>query len=200
MPLWTLRPARRVAWSVAWACLASLPLPTAAADNERAHLAQQRRQLSEAFAAEERLCTQRFAVTACVDALGLRRREALAPLRERELQLDEAERVQRAAERLAAIAAKRAAAASAPPDPSAAAPELRVRPAAPAASRPAPRPRDDGDERAAQAEQRQRQAQQRREEAAAAQQRVQRRQHERDAGGRKSDPLPVPAPASAPRR
>ena len=180
--------------------LAGLPCSSVAADDERARLVQQRRQLSEAFSAEERTCTQRFAVTACVDALRLRRREALAPLRERELQLDEAERVQRAAERRAAIAAKRAAAASAPPAASAAVPELRVRQAAPAASRPAPRPRDDGEERAAQAEQRQRQTQQRREEAAAAQQRVQRRRDERGASGRKSDALPVPAPASAPRR
>lgn len=188
----------------ALACLAALPLISLAADDERARLLQQRRTLSEAFAAEERACTQRFAVTACVDAIKLRRRESLAPLRERELQIDEAERAQKAAERRAAIAAKRAAAASAPAASAAGVPELRVRqPSVAASAMPRPSPaRDDGQERAVKAEQRARQGQQRRDQAAAAQQRVQRRQAARSASGRKSDPLPLPLPAasSAPQR
>lgn len=198
------RPLPRPPWplqALAWVLLAGAPALTLAADDERARLAQQRRQLGEAFAAEERSCAQRFAVTACVDEVRQRRREALAPVRERELQLDDAERQQRAAERRAAIEAKRAAAASAPSSASsslAPAPQVRVRTAPAAASRPQARPREDAEERAAQAGQRQRQAQARRDEAEAAQQRVQRRQEERAASGRKAVPLPVPA--SAPRR
>ena len=87
---WTLC----LAWCVALAGLSALPLSLAAADDERARLVQQRRVLNATFAAEEQACGQRFAVTACVDDLKLRRRQALAPLREQELQIDEAERVQ----------------------------------------------------------------------------------------------------------
>lgn len=189
--LWTLLPA----WCVA---LAALPLPAVAADDERVRLVQQRRALSDTFAAEERACAQRFAVTACVDEIKLRRRDALAPLRERELQIDEAERVQRAAARRAAIAAKRAAAAAAPPASAAGLPELRVRQPSVAAALPASGARDDSRERAAAAGQRARQLQQGRDEAAAVQRRVQQRLDARS--GRKSDPLPVPASSSAPRR
>ena len=189
----------RLAGGLVWAGITGLPAQGMAADDDRARLVQQRRQLGEGFAAEERACSQRFAVTACVDDVKRRRREALAQVRERELRLDEAERQQRAAERQAAIDAKRAAVAAAPSASSVAAPELRVRPSATAASRPAAKPRDDGTERAAQAEQRQGLAQQRRDEAATAQQRVQRRQEERSASGRKSAPLPALPAASMPR-
>ncbi len=196
--LWNLLPT----CSVALACLAALPLRSVAADDERARLVQQRKMLSETLAAEERACTQRFAVTACVDEIKLRRREALAPLRERELQIDEAERVQRATERRAAIAAKRAAAASAPPASAAGLPELRVR--QPSAAGPSPQPassaRNDAQGRAAAADQRARQLRQSRDEAAAAQQRVQQRLDARNASGHRSVPLPVPAASSAPRR
>lgn len=195
--LWNLLPT----CCVALASLAALPLRSVAAEDERARLVQQRRLLSDTFAAEERACLQRFAVTACIDEIKLRRREALAPLRERELQIDEAERAQRATERRATIAAKRAAAASAPPASAAGLSELRVRqpPAAASSSRPAARLRDDAQDRAAVAEQRARQVQQSRDEAAAAQQRVQRQQARR-ASGHKSDPLPVPAASSVRRR
>lgn len=196
-PLRMLQPAWCLAWGLALALLTTAAPPAAAADSERARLAQLRKQLSEAFSAEERACTQRFAVTSCVEAVRLRRRDVLAPLRERELQLDEAERLQRATDRRAALELKRAAAAAASVPASAVTPELRVRPTAPAPSRPASGLRDHSEERAAQAEQRQHQALQRREEAAAAQQRVQRRQDERKASGRQAAPLPVPSGASA---
>ena len=207
---WTLC----LAWGVALAGLSALPLSLAAADDERARLVQQRRVLNATFAAEEQACGQRFAVTACVDDLKLRRRQALAPLRERELQIDEAERVQKATARRAAIAAKRAAAAaaSAPLAASAASaasagltsiPHLRLQ-RAPAASSPQPvlRAREDAQGRAAAADQRARQLQQNRDEAAAAQQRIQQRLEAHKASGRKADALPVPVPdtASAPRR
>ena len=189
-------------WGLA---LASLGPCAVAADGERARLVQQRLLLSETFAVEERACAQRFAVTACVDEVKLRRREALAPLRERELQIDAAEREQKAALRRAAIAAKRAAVASLPPASAAGQTELRVRQplaAASSSSRPAPRARDDAQDRAAQAEQRARQLQRSRDEATAAQRRVQQRVQQREdaRSDRKSYPLPVPAAGSAPQR
>lgn len=189
-------------WGLA---LASLGPCAVAADGERTRLVQQRLLLSETFAAEERACAQRFAVTACVDEAKLRRREALAPLRERELQIDAAEREQKAALRRAAIAAKRAAVASLPPASAAGQTELRVRQPLAAASsslRPAPRARDDAQDRAAQAEQRARQLQRSRDEATAAQRRVQQRVQQREdaRSDRKSYPLPVPAAGSAPQR
>jgi hypothetical protein len=192
--------ALRKPWIVGLACAAWLVgMPAHAEPDERARLAQERRALDVRFANEERACAERFRVTACVEDVRLRRREALAPVRERELKLDEAERLSRATQRRKAVAAKQAAAASspasaAPPPP---APQLRVRPA-PAASPPsAGRPSVGGTERAAQAEQRVQQAQQRREQALAAQQRIQQRLAERDASAHKSAPLPPPAAAAA---
>ena len=69
-----------------WACAA------AADDGERASIAAERQLLVERYAREERECLQRFAVSACLDDVRSRRRAALAPLRARELQLDDAER------------------------------------------------------------------------------------------------------------
>jgi hypothetical protein len=183
-------------------CVASSLMGTApqarAASDERVRLEQQRRQMVESFAAEARACEGRFAVTSCVDDVRRRQREALAPLRERQLLIEETWRAQRATERKAAIEARLAAAAAAPAA-SVLPPQLRIRTPEPAASRATSRTRDDADDRAAQADQRQRQAQRRREEAAAAQQRVQRRLDDRAASERPVAPLPVPPPASAPR-
>ena len=75
-------------------------------DAERARLAAERQALLDGFAQEELACQQRFFVNACVEDVSRRRREALAPLRARELELDDAERQRRAAERRAAIEAK----------------------------------------------------------------------------------------------
>ena len=192
----------------------SLPLLAAAQDSQRARLAAERRSLGERFAAEERACAGRFAVTACVDETRARRREALAPLRERELRLEEAERRQRATMRRAAIAAKVAAAASRPADAASAAassalPEVRMRAPAsgPSGALRAPTAKDDEVGRAAQAAQaaqRVREAQARQLDAQATQQRIQRRLTDRAAKGQHAEPLPVPArvpsPASSPRR
>ena len=188
--------------------LAGLPLLVAAQADERTRLTAERRILSERFDAEQRACADRFAVTACVEETRARRREALAPLRERELRLDEAERRQRATERRAAIASKVAAAASRPAEAAAsaassAAPVVRLRAPPSAASGVVRTPRPKADEAgraavAAQAEQRVREAQSRQQDLQAAQQRIQRRLAERAAGGRAAEPLPVPA--SSPRR
>ena len=178
--------------------LACSLLPQAqASDQERASLTAQRKALAARYADEERDCARHFVVTACVDDVRARRRAAIAPFRERELQLDEADRRERATTRRAAIASKQAQAASRPAAPET--PQLRVRqPVAPAsAPARAPRPPPDAEARAVQAQERVQEAQQRRQEAQAAQQRIQRRQTDRQASGRKADPLPVPVPGAA---
>ena len=185
-------------------CLCCLPLAAVAADDERASIADQRRELAATFDAQERACASRFRVNACIEDVRARRRGSLAPLREWELRLDEAERRERAQQRRAAIAAKQASAAARPA--ASAVPELRVRPPRPAASAASRSltPRD-GSARthssgAADAEQRQRELQQRRQEAQDVQARIKQRQAQRDAAGRKAEPLPVPGAPSAPRR
>ena len=191
--------------------LTGLPLLAAAMADERTQLAAERRSLGDRFDTEQRDCAKRFAVTACVDDTQARRRAALAPLRERELRLDEAERRQRAAERRAAIGAKLAAAASRPAEAasstdSSVEPVVRVRAPPGAASGAVRTPGPKADEagraaqatQAAQAEQRVREAQARQHDLQAAQQRIQRRLAQRAARGNQAEPLPVPA--SSPRR
>jgi colicin import membrane protein len=181
-----------------WLGLALLLLAVGAAADERAAILAERQALQARFAAQERECASRFVVNACLEDVRLRRREALEPLRERELQLDQAERLKRAEERRAAIAAKQNPA-GAPRASAGPTPQLRVREPAPV---PAARPgrASDEAERAAEAAARTREAEQRRTEAQAAQQRVQQRQAEREAAGKKSEPLPVAGAASAPKR
>jgi hypothetical protein len=106
------------------------PLPAHTATRAQAQAEIQR--LSAAFAAEEAACAERFAVSACVDNAKLRRRDALAPWRARQLALDDAERRERAAARLQAIEAKQREAAARPPAPpaSAAPPRARLLPPA----------------------------------------------------------------------
>jgi hypothetical protein len=174
-------------------------------DAERARLAAERQALIDGLAQEELACQQRFFVNACVEDVSRRRREALAPLRARELELDDAERRQRAAERRAAIEAKQREQAARPAP--ASAPELPPRspsepasawPASPAsASQPSSA---EAQARAAQAAERARASQRRREEAEAALQRVRRRLADREAAGKSAAPLPVPEAASAPER
>lgn len=170
-----------------------------AADSERARITAERKAMADRYAAEEKACVSRFAVTACVDDVRARRREALAPLRAQELSLEEAERQQRARDRLQGIAARQAQVASRPPAPPLT--ETRVRQPTPPSSSAAraPRPHDDGQARAAEAERRASQARTQQEEAKAVQQRVERRLAERETQGKKSIPLPVPTAASAAR-
>lgn len=183
---------------IALALLAWLPASTAG-NGERARIAAERKALAQRFQEEERACTSRFAMTACVDEVRARRREALAPLREQELRLDEAERRQRAEERQRAIAQRKAEAASrpaAPPEP-----QAHVRQPLLGASGPVrtPKPADDGAARAAEAARRVQDAQQRQAEVEATRERIEKRQAEREAQGKKARPLPVPPAASAAR-
>lgn len=196
---------------------------------ERAGIAEHRRLMLKILAEEEAACRERFAVTACLDDVQRRRRDALAPLRERELRLDESERRARAEERRRAVAAKLAAAASTPPaspgssaraaqaapasgsaaDATRTAASVSASAAAPSvASRPAPilRVRRAAGSasataaRDAEASERVRDAERRREQTEVVRERIERRQAEREAAGRRSDPLPRPGAASLPAR
>jgi hypothetical protein len=171
-------------------------------DAERARLAAERQALIDRFAQEELDCQQRFLVNACVEDVSRRRRDALAPLRARELELDDAERRRRAAGRRAAIEAKqreqaaRPAPASAPDRP----PRPPAEPASAAPASPAsasPPSNAEAQARAARAAERARASQRRREDAEAALERVRRRVAEREAAGKTAAPLPVPDAASA---
>ena len=207
--------------------LACLHLAGLAADDERARIAAERQALLQRFAQEEADCQRRFAVTDCVLDVRDRRRAALAPLRARELQLDEAERQRRAAERKAAIEARQRAQAARPPPPPQAPERAPREPAAPAApesraSSPSPsasvsasasasasassptaapaaprRKASDAESRAAAAAERERAAQRRREAFEANQERIRRRLAEREAAGKVVDPLPVPGSSPA---
>ena len=64
-----------LAIGLAWAAAAAF-----AAADDRSQIAQERRILIARFEAEEQACRQRFAVTACVDEVHARRRQALGPL------------------------------------------------------------------------------------------------------------------------
>ncbi len=184
---------KRRAWFWGVWLLLALPATALAAESERNRITAERKATAAKFDAEERACADRFAVTACVDDVRARRRVALAPLRERELKLDEADRQQRAQERRSAIARRQADAAQrapAPPEP-----EARVRqPLLGASAAPrAPRPTDDAAARAAMAERRVQELRQRQAEARATQERIDKRQAEREAQGSKPRPLPLPA-------
>lgn len=72
----------------------------------RAQLLKEQGSLQGRFDEELAACRQRFAVTGCVEAVERQRRAALAPVRERLIQLDEAERLQRANARRQAVADK----------------------------------------------------------------------------------------------
>jgi hypothetical protein len=177
--------------------LACLPWCLAAAAGEHASIAAERRALGDRYTAEERDCQARFAVTACVERARVRHREALAPLREREMQLDEAERELQAADRRAALAARQQARAERPPP----------TPAGPPASRPAPAPagsgawgqgpRVDSAARAAEAAQRASTVESRRVQFQANKARVARRLADRAAQGKPAQPLPLPLPEPA---
>jgi len=176
---------------------------------ERERIVAERQAIGAHYTQLEQACHDRFAVTACVEDVQARRREALAPLRERELRLDEADRLQRAAQRRAAVLAKQQAAlsnAAAPAAPAPAPLALRLREAPlPAASSLAAGPAraaglaETSAARASEAATRVQAAQQRRAAAQATHDRVARRKAEREKSGRRSAPLPVPAASAAAR-
>ena len=91
-------------------CLAGVaPQPQAADD--RARLAGERQAITQRFDQEEQACRSKFAATGCLADVRARRRDALGPLRERELSLADQDRQQRAQERRRNVAAKQQAAA-----------------------------------------------------------------------------------------
>lgn len=189
------KPASRLRLGGLAAMLTALMGFAIAAPQERAQLRAERHQLSETFAREERACALQFMVTACLDDARARRREALAPLRERELSLDEAERRAKADQRRLAIAAKQALAASQP-----AASPVRVRstPATGSVPATAREPRlSEAVDRATAAAARARALEEQHLGAVQAQQRVVRREAARLAVGRKAAPLPTPASSAA---
>jgi len=113
---------------VAMLCLASLAARAEPA-NERARLEAERQAIAQRFSQEEQACRQRFAITGCLEDVRVRRREALAPVRERELNLADLERQQRAAARRLQVAAKMQAAAGPAAAASDPVPEVRQAPA-----------------------------------------------------------------------
>ncbi len=93
---------------------------------ERARIATERAEAGRVFDERVAACRERFAVTDCVDEARRERREALTRLRRQESILDEADRRQRAAQRMEAIRNRISA-------------EEAVRPAPPAAAASSPR-------------------------------------------------------------
>lgn len=168
---------------------------------ERGRLGAERQRIEAVYAAEEAACGQRFAVTGCVEDARARRRAALAPLRERELGLDDVERQERAAARRQAIVERQRAQQQPGPDarpapedraPRPRGPELQF---APRASESAPRSR--GTAEATKAARRAEQAERRRQQVRADLARIQERLAEKAGQGGGSAPLPVPVPAAS---
>jgi colicin import membrane protein len=199
-------PARTLVTRLALAALAVAAISAQGQPDEREALAAERRRIEAGFATEEAACAHRFTVNACVEDVAERRRAALAPLRGRELALDEAERRARAAERQRAVqerqqaAAERVPAASAP---AAAASDARSPPAKPRRevaepARAGSAPVADAAAREREAAERAAAAQLRAERARATQERIEKREAERARSGKAAQPLPVPASAARP--
>jgi colicin import membrane protein len=75
---------------------------------ERARIAQERAAAGERLREQEKACATRFVVTSCVEAARREHRETLAPLKQQEFLLDDAQRQQRAAQRRAQLQEKAA--------------------------------------------------------------------------------------------
>lgn len=187
----------------ALALAAWLPLqaaePAGSEAQERARIAAERQAVEAAHAARVRDCQGRFAVTPCIEEARAVRREKLIALRRQQSLLDEAQRKQRAAERMATIRERVSAEEARQHQPAAAprgapmrivaprAGKAAVAPAPPASAASAARAAAEARQRA-RYEARQREAQLQRDEA-------QRRAAERAASGKApAAPLP-PAPA-----
>ncbi|TFZ08481.1 hypothetical protein [Ramlibacter humi] len=67
---------------------------------ERARIAAERSHIEAAFTQAQKACYQKFAVSDCIDEARDTRREQLADLRRQEIQLNDAERRRRSAERI----------------------------------------------------------------------------------------------------
>ena len=170
--------------------------PGLASQAERQQIEDARQRIAQDFSAQERACRQRFAVTDCVEDVRARRRQALAPWREKELALDAADRQRRANERRAAIQAKTQAATEAPASAPPVVPRARKPGPTPTTVLPQPPPAADPAQAAAAAA-RVQDAAKRKAGAEAAQARVARRQAERSREGKVVTPLPGPAVGAA---
>ncbi len=180
-------------------CVLLAALEPARADDsaERSRIARERAQVEARFSQRRRECDQRFAVTACVDEARAEHRQALQRLRREDGVLDEAQRRQRAAARLAGIEEKqraereRAAAPRVPRD--VAAPPVRSpRPPAAAAARPASAPASAAD-RSDEAARKRARFESRQREAQAHRRQAEQRQAQREKSGKAVAPLPDPA-------
>lgn len=164
--------------------------------SERARISRERAEAQARFEQRQRECAQRFAITPCVEEARAEHRQTMIQLRRQEGVLDEAQRKQRAAARLAAIEEKQRAEAQRSQAPRSARPvaPMQVRPPRAPASAPraAAAPASAAD--VAQKEQRKRaQFEARQREAKAHRDESQRRRAERAAAGKASAPLPDPA-------
>ena len=177
--------------------LLALPMPAHADEaSERARISRERAEAQIRFEQRQRECAQRFAVTPCVEEARAEHRQATIQLRRQEAVLDEAQRRQRAAARLAAIEEKRRAEAqrSATPRPARSAAPMQVRPPrAPASAARAAAPAASGAETAQQEQRKRTQFEARQREARLHREESQRRRAEREAAGKASAPLPDPA-------
>lgn len=98
------------AWLVFVLSAALLPQVRAATPgderHERQRIASERAQVQAVYVQRERECEQRFMVTACIEEVRRSRREALERLRYQDAILDEAQRRQRALQRIQDIHGK----------------------------------------------------------------------------------------------
>ena len=168
----------------------------------RASLQDEIQRIESQYATDEAECHTRFVVASCVDDARRRRREALEPARARLLAYDDAERREKAQERLRAIDAKKAQVAQRPEAPALETMPTRRPLAAPAASASRPH-RGDAHEQAARAAgaaaaERAGASARRRQEMDKEAERIRERIEKRERKGNKAAPLPVPG-ASAPR-
>lgn len=192
------------AMALAMALPAAFALDAETERTERARIASERERVQATFDERERACRERFVVTSCLEDARRERRQSLEGLRHQQAILDEAQRKQRAAQRMDDIRAKvsgeeaqrreaqaRERRQQKPPGepptrgPDGAAPRTHAAPASAA--------RSDAAGRAAAYEKRQAEAREHR-------QAVERRSAEKAAQGKTPvKPLPVPGAASAPR-
>ena len=190
-----MKRARLAAWGAAGALLVALAPAHADDGAERARIGRERADAQARFEQRQQECAQRFAVTPCVEEARAEHRQALMRLRRQEGLLDETQRKQRAAARLAAIEEKQrterepgaAPRAERRPAPLQIKPPRQPVAALRAASAPASAPDAEAKEQRNRArfEERQRDARAHREQA-------ERRRAQREATGKASAPLPEP--------
>jgi hypothetical protein len=98
-----------VAALLIWCAGLALPASAGDAKEERARIAAHRAAAKAALVERERACQREFLVTACIDAARDEQRPVLARLRDEELALDEAQRIENARQRREELARKAAA-------------------------------------------------------------------------------------------